>query len=146
MEQRGLCWILEDGQRSFKIDGRTGIPEGRYRVRPTRNSKFFEQYQKALSLKLKYVLTLEDVPGFSLIWVHPGVKIEDTRGCPLPGLATDMDRDFNFAVGRSREALKRIHRILDPFFGKGDEFWGTHLVGGGTSSYSLTTFLCSMDR
>ena len=48
--------------------------------------------------------------------MHPGVKIGDTRGCPLPGLATDMDQDFNFSVGRSREALKRIHRILDPFF------------------------------
>lgn len=116
VEQRGLCWILEDGQRSAKIDGRTCIPEGRYRVRPTRNSKFYEQYQKDPSLKLKYVLTLEDVPGFSLIRVHPGVKIGDTRGCPLPGLATDMDMDFNFAVGRSREALKRIHRILDAFF------------------------------
>lgn len=89
-------------------------------MRPTRNSKFYEQYQKNPSLKLKYVLTLEDVPGFSLIRVHPGVKIEDTRGCPLPGLATDMDKDFNFAVGRSREALKRIHRILDPFFVEGE--------------------------
>ncbi len=89
-------------------------------MRPTRNSKFYEQYQKDPSLKLKYVLTLEDVPGFSLIRVHPGVKIGDTRGCPLPGLATDMDKDFNFAVGRSREALKRIHRILDPFFVEGE--------------------------
>jgi hypothetical protein len=30
-----------------------------------------------------------------------------------------MDTDFNFKVGRSREALKRIHRILDPFFVEG---------------------------
>ncbi len=59
---------------------------------------------------------LEDGPGFSMIRVHPRMKIEDTRGCSLPGLATDMDKDFNFAVGRIREALKRIHRILDPFF------------------------------
>jgi len=127
VEQRGLCWILEDGQRSSKIDGRTCIPEGRYRVRPTRNSKFYEQYQKDPSLKLKYVLTLEDVPGFSLIRVHPGVKIGDTRGCPLPGLATDMDKDFNFTVGRSREALKRIHRILDPFFVEGEMDFGVEV-------------------
>lgn len=121
--QQGLCWILEDGQRSTKIDGRTCIPVGRYRVRPTRNSKFYEQYQKDPSLKLKYVLTLEEVPGFSLIRVHPGVKIGDTRGCPLPGLATDMDTDSNFTVGRSREALKRIHRHLDAYFDeKGMDF------------------------
>ena len=59
------------------------------------------------------------MPGFSLIRVYPGVKIGDTRGCSLPGFATDMDMDFNFVVGRSREALKRIHRILDPFFVEG---------------------------
>ncbi|WP_373548404.1 DUF5675 family protein [Haliscomenobacter sp.] len=52
----------------------------------------------------------------SLIRVHPGVKIGDTRGCPLPGLATDMDTNSNFTVGRSREALKRIHRHLGAFF------------------------------
>ena len=48
------------------------------------------------------------------------MKIGDTRGYPLPGLATDMDQDFNFAVGRSREALKRVHRILDSFFVEGE--------------------------
>lgn len=73
------------------------------------------------------MLTLEDVPGFSLIRVHPGVKIEDTRGCPLPGLATDMDMDLNFTVGRSRVALKRIHRILDPFFVEGEMDFGVEV-------------------
>ena len=123
ISQQGLCWILEDGQRRAKIDDHTCIPVGRYRVRPTRNSKFYEQYQKDPSLKLKYVLTLEDVPGFSLIRVHPGKDVLDTRGCPLPGLATDMDTNSNFVVGRSREALKRIHRHLDVFFDeKGMDF------------------------
>jgi hypothetical protein len=35
-----------------------------------------------------------------------------------------MDKDFNFAVGRSREALKRVHRILDPFFVEGEMDFG----------------------
>ncbi|WP_148270283.1 DUF5675 family protein [Haliscomenobacter hydrossis] len=78
-------------------------------------------------LKLKYVLTLEDVPGFNLIRVHSGVKIGDTRGCPLPGLATDMDTNSNFSVARSREALKRIHRILDPFFVEGEMDFGVEI-------------------
>ncbi|AEE48672.1 hypothetical protein Halhy_0765 [Haliscomenobacter hydrossis DSM 1100] len=69
------------------------------------------------------MLTLEDVLGFSLIRVHPVAKIGDTRGCPLPGLATDMDTNSNFTVARSREALKRIHRHLDAFFDeKGMDF------------------------
>lgn len=102
----GRKWTDTSGwPTQLQIDGRTCIPEGRYRVRPTRNSKFYEQYQKDPSLKLKYVLTLEDVPG----------------------LATDMDRDFNFKVGRSREALKRIHRILDPFFVEGEMDFGVEV-------------------
>ena len=35
-----------------------------------------------------------------------------------------MDQDFNFSVGRSREALKRLHRVLDPFFVEGEMDFG----------------------
>lgn len=116
IEERGLTWILEDGQRSTKIKGRTGIPAGRYRLRPTRQSKFYAQYQADKSLKLKYVLTIENVPNFSLIRVHPGIDITDTEGCPLPGLATNQDTNGNFVLSRSKEALKRIHAQTDLYF------------------------------
>lgn len=45
----------------------------------------------------------------------------------MPGLATDMDKYFNFSVGRSREALKRIHRGLDPFFVEGEMDFGVEV-------------------
>jgi hypothetical protein len=38
-----------------------------------------------------------------------------------------MDQDFNFSVGRNREALKRIHRILDPFFVEGEMDFGVEV-------------------
>lgn len=116
IDQRGLCWILEDGLRDVKIKGRTGIPAGRYRLKPTRSSKFYTQYSADPALKFKYILTLEDVPDFSLIRVHAGVKIGDTDGCTLPGLASSMDAQNNFTVARSKEALKRIHTHLDWYF------------------------------
>lgn len=116
IDQRGLCWILEDGLRDVKIKGRTGIPAGRFRVRPTRTSKFYEQYRVDPALKFKYVLTLEDVPNFSLIRVHAGLDIDDTEGCPLSGISTSMDAKSNFTVARSKEALKRIHAHLDMYF------------------------------
>lgn len=113
---RGLCWILEDGPRGVKVPKETRIPAGRFRLKPTRDSKFYQQYRNDPALKLKYILTLEDVPDFSLIRVHPGVDVGDTAGCQLPGIGTGMDANSNFTVARSKEALKRIHKILDPYF------------------------------
>jgi hypothetical protein len=117
IEAKGLCWILEDGERDVKVDGETRIPGGmKFRVRPTRNSKFYAPYKADKVLRAKYVLTLEDVPGFSLIRVHAGFDVGDTRGCTLPGLASGMDANSNFTVSRSKEALKRLYNICDPFF------------------------------
>ena len=116
IDQRGLCWILEDGIREEKIKKRTCIPAGRFRVRPTRESKFYEQYRVDPALKFKYILTLENVPNFSLIRVHAGLDIDDTDGCPLSGISSSMDAQNNFTVARSKEALKRIHSHLDMYF------------------------------
>ena len=113
---RGLCWVLEDGYNAIKVPKKTRIPAGRYRVRPTRSSKFYPIYRADPNLRLQYVLTLEAVPNYDLIRVHAGEDVGDTDGCPLPGLATGMDGDSNFTVMRSREALKRIHKQLDPYF------------------------------
>lgn len=117
IESRGLCWILEDGARDVKVHGETRIPGGmKFRVRPTRNSKFYPPYKADKTLRAKYVLTLEDVPGFSLIRVHAGFDVGDTLGCTLPGLASGMDAQANFTVSRSKEALKRLYNITDIYF------------------------------
>jgi len=116
VSQRGLCWILEDGQREEKIYGRTCIPKGRFRVKPTRKSKFYTTYAADKNLKLKYILWITEVPNFELIRMHAGENIEDTLGCLITGLASNQDKDGNFIVGRSREGLKRVHALLDPYF------------------------------
>lgn len=116
IEAKGLCWILEDGPQPIKVPKETRIPSGRFRVRPTRNSKFYPQYKADKILRAKYVLTLEEVPDFSLIRVHAGIDVGDTDGCPLTGLGTGMDAEANFTVNRSKEALKRLYNITDPYF------------------------------
>lgn len=116
ISQRGLCWILEDGMRDEKIYGRTCIPKGRFRVKPTRNSKFYTQYAADQNLKLKYILWITEVPEFELIRMHAGIDVDDTLGCQLTGLSSNQDKNGNFTVGRSREALKRVHAQLDPYF------------------------------
>jgi hypothetical protein len=116
ISKQGICWILEDGLRNIKVPKKTRIPAGRFRLKPTRSSKFYEIYRKDPNLKLKYILTIIEVPQFDLIRVHAGEDVEDTAGCPLTGLCTGMDAQSNFTVNRSREALKRIHNHLDVYF------------------------------
>lgn len=115
--KQGICWILEDGpQVGAKVKGETRIPEGIFPVKPTRNSKFYLDYSKDKNLKLQYILHITNVPEFELIRVHAGRDKDDTLGCTLTGLATDMDVSRNFVVSRSREALKRVHNVTDPYF------------------------------
>ncbi len=134
-ESRGLCWILEDGYRAVKERGQTRIPdELMFPVKPTRQSKFYAPYKANPILRAKYVISLEEVPNFSLIRVHLGVNVENTDGCPLTGLSCGQDAKGNFTISRSAEALERLYDILDPYF---DEkamdftvpvFWIAHRV------------------
>jgi hypothetical protein len=116
VRENGICFVLEDGLRDDKVKHKTCIPEGKYRLKPTRSSKFYAPYRDDPKLKAKYVLTLEDVPNFDLIRIHAGIDIEDTSGCQLPGLGSGMDTNNNFTLARSREALKRIYNYTDPYF------------------------------
>ena len=76
------CHILEDvirerpGQpvETWKIIGRTAIPEGEYQIALTQSQRF----GRVLPL-------LVDVPGFAGVRLHPGNASLDTDGCLLPG-------------------------------------------------------------
>jgi hypothetical protein len=62
-----ICNTLENAQKA--------IPEGRYKLVTSYMSTF----------KRDYVL-LEDVPGRSAIFIHPGNTAKDSKGCILPGI------------------------------------------------------------
>lgn len=115
-DDRGLCFILEDGIRAEKVHGQTCIPElVEFSVEPTRQSKFYEAYRKNATIKALFAIALENVPGFSKIRVHGGTTKEDTLGCPLTGMGAES-RNGNFVTIRSIEALARVYAVLNPVF------------------------------
>jgi hypothetical protein len=84
-----LCDTLEDKVRDLidlnhdgdftdsnegKVYGQTAIPYGRYEVKLF----FWTKHQKEYPL-------LQNVPGFSGIFIHGGVTEKDTEGCILVG-------------------------------------------------------------
>ena len=75
-----FCHVCEDEDRFLeggvteKVNDRTAIPRGRYRL----TTSFSNRFQRVLPLVL-------DVPGFSGIRIHGGNRAEDSSGCLLVG-------------------------------------------------------------
>ena len=89
VDQEYLCDTLEDRVRNLsdknhdgdfndegegKVYGKTAIPGGRYQIKLA----FWEKHHRQCPL-------LQNVPGFTGIFIHAGNVPEDTEGCILPG-------------------------------------------------------------
>lgn len=109
------CYILEDVVRevpgqpveSWKVKGKTAIPQGRYEIQRTMSGRF----GKVLPILLK-------VPGYEGIRIHPGNKADDTEGCLLPGHAPG--KDF---LGASRTAFLALDAKIAYALENGEQVW-----------------------
>ena len=91
-----LCNTLEDPQRPVKIAGRTGIPNGIYKVVLSNSFRF-----------KKVLPEIQNVPGFVGVRIHAGNTAEDTEGCILVGFNTEKGR-----LTKSREALNSLMLLM----------------------------------
>ena len=100
-------YTLEDVERAVKIKGQTAIPTGSYEIVWDWSKKFQKQ-----------VLMLKDVHNFDRIYIHAGVKAEDTEGCILCGLIRKDDLIVMSAPAVSAvyhevgEALKKGEKVI----------------------------------
>lgn len=110
-----VCDILEDELRErlgvpvaeWKVPGRTAIPAGSYLV----TLEFSPHFGPG-------TMTLQDVPGFTYIHIHPGNTSADTEGCLLPGQRVNKN-----TVGRSRINAALLGTIVREALAAGDEVW-----------------------
>lgn len=119
-----LCYMLEDGIRQYgvKVDGKTAIPTGRYRIGLTHNSPMSMRYYNRWpdswyaglpTLEWDHPEGEPMKPVFKNLRIHPGNKHTDSRGCPLTAseLVT-KDGDYE-AVGSIKAFEKLCHRIYE---------------------------------
>lgn len=113
------CHTLEDEVReipgepvaNWKIYGRTAIPAGRYRVTLEYSGKFGAD-----------TMSVNDVPGYTYVRIHPGNTAADTDGCIILGMrATDV----SIVAGTSKPAVDHVKSLVRAAIERGEEAWLT---------------------
>lgn len=106
---------LEDTDRFLevggeKIDGKTAIPRGRYKV----TVSFSQRFQRPMP-------ELHDVPGFVGVRIHGGNSEVDTHGCPLLGNVRNVAGPFY--VSQCAGTNARLMDAIDAAEDRGEEIW-----------------------
>ena len=95
---------LEDPLRPVKIDGISAIPAGTYELKLRNEGTKTKHYAKKFPDMHKGMIWLQNVPGFTYVYIHIGNYPTDTEGCILVGM-----RAKQRMIQSSTDAYKRIY-------------------------------------
>jgi len=97
IDNKFLCYTLEDKVRVKKIKNITAIGSGVYNIKIT----YSQRFKKKLPLLL-------DVPEFTGIRIHSGNTDKDTSGCILVGMTKGND-----IIYKSRMAFDKVYKLIE---------------------------------
>lgn len=121
LDNRPFCFVVEDGHRDIKVKHETRIPAGKYRVVPRYAGSFYQKYKKQHGHK--FVLHVQDVPGFEYILIHIGNTIKDTSGCLLVNRYVGIGIDGNYDGKDSTSVYKMLYTLVSLALDRGEEIW-----------------------
>jgi len=106
-------FTCEDEQRHIKVMNETRIPAGRYEIKFRTAGGFHKRYGAKYPDNHKGMLHLQNVPGFTYIYIHPGNDDDDTSGCILCGYTASSDTlNGGGTIGRSVDAYLDLYKIV----------------------------------
>lgn len=105
------CFTVEDGHREKKVAGETRIPPGRYEIKLRNEGGMTKRYANRFDYH-KGMLHLQNVPGFTWIYIHVGNTPAHTEGCILVGDTVENNVDREGRVGRSAVAYERLYKEI----------------------------------
>jgi hypothetical protein len=111
VEEKFFCYSLEDQHNEPKIPGETRIPAGRYQIKLRTDGGMNHRYGKRFSFH-KGMLWLQDVPGFTFIYMHVGNKDDDSEGCILTGDGQMQNVTERGQVTSSVAAYTRLYEAV----------------------------------
>lgn len=106
-----VCFGLEDEYRAEKIAAETRIPAGRYPVRLRVEGGFHKRYSQRFRSIHRGMLHVKHVPGFEWILIHVGNTDEDTAGCLLVGTGA-MTQPGSMSIQASVDAYRRLYPMV----------------------------------
>ncbi len=108
------CFVLEDEHREKKKHSETRIPDGEYviKLRNTDSSMAKRYNDRFFKIDHQGMLELQDVPGFSRIYIHIGNTDDDTSGCLLVGEGLYENHYRNGTLLRSTVAYERLYPLV----------------------------------
>ncbi len=115
IEDKFLCFVIEDGEHQNKIFGSTRIPSGRYDVIRRKDGRFYDKYSQRYGHEC--VFQIVGVQNFVGILFHIGNRIENTNGCLLLNQHMSFDGQNYYGIN-STTAYKRFYTRLSAVKGR----------------------------
>jgi len=88
-----LCFTAEDTYRKVKVDGKTRIPNGIYKIGLRTEGGKHQKYLKKFPDFHKGMIWIQDIPDFEFVYFHVGNKASESEGCPLVGNGANTSLD-----------------------------------------------------
>lgn len=111
VDNRFFCYTLEDQFNEPKIPGETRIPPGRYQIKLRTDGGMHTRYGERFDFHVG-MLWLQDVPGFTFIYMHVGNKDDDSEGCILTGDGQVQNVTEQGQVSSSVSAYTRLYKAI----------------------------------
>jgi len=125
------CYTLEDTYREIKIASQTRIPAGKYTIDFIRHdTDLTKKYRKLFPDWFLYHLEIQNVPGFTGVYIHSGGDHTHTAGCLLVSDSLTV-KDENKFLTNSKNTFQKLYTYLRQEIEKGtnvrlivrDEAW-----------------------
>lgn len=111
VDDKFVCFGLEDEFRAVKVPKETRIPAGTYEVALRTRGKHHQQYKQRFKEIHRGMLEILNVPGFTDILIHCGNTHTDTEGCLLVGTTAHTEPE-NMSVSSSGIAYRKLYPIV----------------------------------
>ena len=117
IDNKEVCFTLEDIHRDSKVWGKTRIPAGKYLLRYRKEGKFHLVYSARFKDIHKGMIELADIPNYKYVLIHTGNTAEDTAGCILVGNAVNWELG-TIRPKSSTPAYEKIYPLISAYMDK----------------------------